>query len=63
MSPISEAIVKPVIQPIPQIVDQLQAGLDVTAPRLGDLELGQQPPAGDPEQVRHRALVPERGQR
>ena len=45
------------------LVDQLQARLDVAAPRLGDVESLKQLPAGDPEQVRHRARVPECDQR
>ena len=38
-----------------EVVDQLKAGVDVTKPRLGDVELGEQPAAGDAEQVGHRA--------
>ena len=91
MSPISEAIVNPVTQPIPgsahqqrdvamirsrapqpaldlidpplEIIDQLKACLHVTAPRLGEIELGEQLAAGDAEQVGHRDLMPERDQR
>ena len=89
ISPISEAIVKPVIHPIPgrghqhrdiamidtstpqpsldladsslELVNQLQARLDVTAPWLGEIQLGKQPPASDPEQVSHRDLMAEHG--
>jgi hypothetical protein len=46
-----------------EIVDQRHARLDMTAPRLRNIEPGQQPPAGEPEQVGHRDLVPERDQR
>jgi hypothetical protein len=46
-----------------EIVDQLEARLDVPAPRLGEVQLGEQPAAGDAEQVGHRDLMPERDQR
>jgi hypothetical protein len=44
-----------------EIVDQLKARLDVPAPRLGEIQLGEQPAAGDAEQVRHRDPIPEHG--
>jgi hypothetical protein len=34
-----------------EIVDQLQAGVDVPAPGLGDLQAREQLAPGDPEQV------------
>ena len=46
-----------------EIVDQHQAGVDVRAPRLGHVELLQEPAAGDAEQVGHMALVAEGDQR
>ena len=46
-----------------EIIDQDQAGVDVRAPRLGHLELLQESPAGDAEQVGHVALVAEGDQR
>jgi hypothetical protein len=44
-------------------VDEPQRGGHVTGPRLGQLEAGQQPPAGGAEQVRHRAGMAEGQQR
>ena len=46
-----------------EIVDQHQAGVDVRAPRLGDVELLEESAARDAEQVGHVALVAERDQR
>jgi len=46
-----------------EIVDQLNARPDVTKPRLREIQLGEQPAAADPEQVRHRDLMAERDQR
>ena len=34
-----------------EVVDQLKTRLDVTAPRLGEIQLGEQLAAGDAEQV------------
>ena len=45
-----------------EIIDQLKARLDVRAPRLGEIQLGEQLAAGDAEQVGHRDLMPERDQ-
>jgi len=46
-----------------EVVDQRQARLDRAAPRLGDREALQQLAAGDAEQIRNRARVPEGDQR
>jgi hypothetical protein len=42
-----------------EIVDQLQANVDVRAPRVGDLQAVEQLAAGVTEQIRDRARVPE----
>jgi hypothetical protein len=42
-----------------EAVDQPQRGRDITGPRLGQRQAGQQPPAGGAEQVRHRAGMAE----
>ena len=44
-----------------ELVNQLKARLHVTAPRLGEIKLGEQLAAGDAEQIRHRDLMPEHG--
>jgi hypothetical protein len=44
-----------------EIVDQLKARLHVRAPRLGEIQLGEQLAPGDAEQIRHRDLMPEHG--
>src|SRR5947209_11527351 len=46
-----------------EVVDQHQAGVDVRAPRLGDVELLEQSAPRDAEQVGHVALVAEGDQR
>src|SRR4051812_16221079 len=44
-------------------VDQLQAGVDSTPPRVGDREAIEQLTAGEAEQITDRARVSERDQR
>jgi hypothetical protein len=46
-----------------EVVDQLQAGVDGAPPRVGDREPVEQVAAGVPEQIRHRARMPEGHQR
>jgi hypothetical protein len=46
-----------------EAVDQPQRGGHVPGPRLGQRQAGQQPPAGDAEQVCHRAGMAEGHQR
>ena len=43
-----------------EVIDEMQARVDGAAPRLRDVEAVQQLTAGDAEQVRDRARVPER---
>jgi hypothetical protein len=46
-----------------QVVDQLEAGVDVPTPRVGDRQAIEQIAAGMAEQIRHRTRVPEGDQR
>ena len=46
-----------------ELVDQKQARVDVASPGLGQIELGEQPAAGDPEEIGDRAGAPEADQR
>jgi hypothetical protein len=46
-----------------EVIDQRQARLDGSAPRLRDRQAVEQLAAGDAEEIRHRARMPEGDQR